>query len=75
MHEYLDTNERFEARFIEETRSFEVQGVDLGRDWAVIGGNLQWAMFNYTSAIFAYQGQVNSTQSLHTGAVGLEVRW
>ncbi|HBJ34950.1 MAG TPA: hypothetical protein DDZ51_09355, partial [Planctomycetaceae bacterium] len=75
MHEYLDTNERFEARFIDETRSFEVQGVDLGRDWAVIGGNLQWAMFNYATAIFAYQGQVNSTQSLHTGAAGLEVRW
>ena len=75
MHEYLDTNERFEAKFIGETRSFEVQGVDLGQDWAVIGGNLQWALFNYTTAIFAYQGQVNSTQSLHTGALGLEVRW
>jgi uncharacterized protein with beta-barrel porin domain len=75
MHEYADTNERFEARFIDEDRFFEVQGVDHGRDWAVIGCNLQWALFQHSTALFAYQGQANTYQALHAGALGIEVRW
>jgi uncharacterized protein with beta-barrel porin domain len=75
MHEYLDAQQLFEARFDSAVDTFAVQGVDLGRDWAVLGGNLQWSVFRYATALLAYQGQVNERQSLHTGAAGLEFRW
>ncbi|TWU40714.1 Extracellular serine protease precursor [Novipirellula artificiosorum] len=78
MHEYTDTHENFVAAFEEPTidsTSMTVRGLDLGRDWAVVGVNLQWSFLQHATALFGYQGQVNDIQSLHTGAAGLEARW
>ncbi|TWT84352.1 Extracellular serine protease precursor [Planctomycetes bacterium CA13] len=75
MHEYLDTHETFVANFQDETESVSVRGIDLGRDWAVLGINLEWSILQHFTTVLGYQGQVNSIQSLHTGLAGLEARW
>ncbi len=75
MHEYLDTRENFVSSFAGQTERVTIGGIDLGSDWAVLGANLQWSVFRYTTLLAGYQGLVNTTQSLHTGALGLEARW
>jgi len=75
MHEHLDSRQQFVAAFESATETFAIQGVELGRNWAVLGGNLQWSLFKHATALLAYQGQVNENQALHAGAAGLEFRW
>lgn len=75
MHEHLDSRQSFDARFAAANDTFMVQGINPGRDWAVLGANLEWSVFRYATALLAYQGQVNENQALHTGAAGLEFRW
>ena len=55
--------------------SFVTRGLDFGRDWAVLGGGLDWRL-NSQLALFAnYDLQVNDRQALHLGSGGAELRW
>ncbi len=75
MHEYLDTEQVFVSRFQGETDTVAVKGINLGRDWAVMGLNLEWSILPNLTTVVGYQGQFNDRQSLHTGSGGLEARW
>ena len=75
MHEYLDTRQSLESRFAGESETVTVQGVDLGRDWAVVSVNLQWSLFRNSTLLSSYETQLNDYQAFHTGTVGLETRW
>lgn len=75
MHEYLDAEQLFTSSFQSETETVTVQGLNLGRDWAVMGLNLEWSILPNLTTLVGYQGQFNDRQALHTGSGGLEARW
>ena len=75
MHEYLDTEQVFVSSFRDEIETVSVSGMDLGRDWAVMGLNLEWSVLPNLTTVLGYQNQFNERQSLHTGSGGLEARW
>jgi uncharacterized protein with beta-barrel porin domain len=56
--------------------SFTVRGIDLGRDWAVVGSEIRIAAWRNIVHLYGnYDLVVNSRQDLHTAGGGLEYVW
>ncbi|MFK8113780.1 MAG: autotransporter domain-containing protein [Rubripirellula sp.] len=81
MHEYLDSSQDFSSHsywqelFYEQTTSVEIEGSDLGSDWAVLGAGLQCRLNDRLSLIGAYRTQFSSVQSFHAGSGGVQIQW
>lgn len=75
IHEFLDTNQVINSNFSGTSGAFAIRGINLGRDWALLGSgvNLQ---FDPTTRLFAnYDVQINDQQTLHVGSGGIELLW
>ncbi len=75
VHEFLDTNQAFTASLPGVGGGFAVQGVDLGRDWALLGTGLNLQMGASTRLFGGYDLQVNDYQAMHIGSGGVEYVW
>jgi outer membrane autotransporter protein len=75
-HEFLDTNTLVNASFSGVSGSaFTVDGLDLGRDWALTGVGLKWQMNYCWSTYGAYDVQFNEQQVFHLGSGGVQYVW
>jgi len=76
LHEYLDSQASVNSVFAPVGGgSFAVQGVNLGRDWAILGGGLRWQLAGGWNIYGNYDTQVNTRQVFHVGSCGLEFVW
>jgi outer membrane autotransporter protein len=76
LHEFLDTNQVVSAGLADVGGAgFAVRGVDLGRDWASVGGALHLQANASTRWFASYDVQFNEHQTFHIGAGGVEVVW
>jgi outer membrane autotransporter protein len=78
MHEYLDSNTSVSAQFSPTpigSSAFSIQGLDFGRDWAVLGANLTWEMHDCWSMFVNYDIQTNDRETIHVGTGGLAHMW
>lgn len=76
LHEFLETTSVVNSFFAPiGGGSFAVQGLNLGRDWALLGGGLRWDRPNGWSLFGNYDAQVNSQQVFHVGSGGVSYEW
>ncbi len=52
-----------------------VHGVDLGRDWALVGTGLNLPLASSANLFVAYDAQFNAYQAFHVGSGGVELAW
>ena len=55
--------------------SFVTQGLNYGRDWAVLGGGLNWRLTDRLNLFAGYDLQLNAVQASHLGSGGLQYVW
>jgi uncharacterized protein with beta-barrel porin domain len=76
LHEYLDTETSLNSVFAGTGgASFGTRGLNLGRDWAVLGCGLNWLASDRLSLYASYDLQLNAVQTLHLGSGGLQYVW
>jgi autotransporter-associated beta strand protein len=76
LHEFLETASIVNSYFAPiGGGSFAVQGLNLGRDWALVGGGLRWESPIGCTLFANYDAQVNSQQVFHVGSAGLQFDW
>jgi fibronectin-binding autotransporter adhesin len=76
VHEYLDTNNSITQTMTPIGGTpFITQGLDVGRDWALLGGNFTWEMLNGWSMFVNYDMQTNALTTYHVGSGGIGYRW
>ena len=55
--------------------SFAIQWLNLGRDWAIVGGGLRYELAGGWQLYGNYDAQVNTQQVFHVGSGGLQYAW
>ena len=76
LHEFLDTDAVVNSFFAPiGGGSFAIQGLNLGRDWAVLGGGLRYELPSGWQLYANYDAQVNSQQVFHVGSGGVQYAW
>lgn len=76
LHEFLPTTSVVDAFFAPTNGgSYAVQGLGLGRDWAILGCGLQRDLPGGWSLYTNYDAQVNHRQVFHIGSMGLQFTW
>ncbi|MBS0209322.1 MAG: autotransporter domain-containing protein [Planctomycetes bacterium] len=72
LHEYNAPVTTLNAVFAGSTGvNFATQGLNFGRNWAILGGGFGWDINPRTRAFVNYDLQVNSLQTFHVGSGGL----
>lgn len=77
-HEFLDTITQLPSVFVDDNPApiaLQSQSVSLGRDWALVGYELEWAIFRYGQLTAGYQGQFNSRSAFNSFLAGVERVW
>ena len=77
-HEYLDSNTSVSEQFSPTptgSNAFSIQGLDFGRDWAVLGCNVTWEMHDCWSMYVNYDIQTNERETVHVLTGGLAHMW
>jgi autotransporter-associated beta strand protein len=76
LHEFLATDVVVNSFFAPIGGSgFAVQGLDLGRDWAIVGGGLRYELPAGWQLYANYDAQVNTQQVFHVGSGGAQYAW
>jgi outer membrane autotransporter protein len=76
VHELLSTSSIVNAHFgAVGGGAFAVQGLSLGRDWALVGGGLNWQLSGGWSLWGNYDAMVNARQVFHVGSGGVQFVW
>lgn len=76
LHEFLDTDAVVNSFFAPiGGGSFAIQGLNLGRDWAIVGGGLRYELASGWNLYANYDAQVNSQQVFHVGSGGMAYAW
>jgi uncharacterized protein with beta-barrel porin domain len=76
LHEFLNTNAVVNSFFAPiGGGSFAIQGLNLGRDWAIVGGGLRYELASGWQIYGNYDAQVNTQQVFHVGSGGLQYAW
>jgi len=76
MHEFLDTSSLVNARFASiGGTGFTANGLDLGRDWVVVGGGFSLQPNNRWEFRADYDTMANEHQVLHIGSGMLSYAW
>jgi autotransporter-associated beta strand protein len=55
--------------------TFAIEGLSLGRDWALLGAGFDWQVWPRFNFFANYNWQVNGYQSFGVGSGGAEFRW
>ncbi len=76
LHEFLDTDVAVNSSFAPISGgSFAVEGLNLGRDWAIVGGGLRCDLASGWSLYGNYDAQVNNRHVFHVGSGGIQYAW
>jgi outer membrane autotransporter protein len=76
MHEFLDTDAALLARFgTAGAPAMSIRGLNLGRDWAVLGYGVESKRNRFLSLFAGYDIQLNDRQTFHVGSGGAQLRW
>jgi uncharacterized protein with beta-barrel porin domain len=76
MHENLGANTTIAATFVGVGgAAFGAEGVNLGRDWAVLGVGFSWAPSENTSLAANYDALLNENTSFHLASGSFQYRW
>jgi outer membrane autotransporter protein len=76
MHEFLTPTSTLNAVFAPVGgASFAAQGLDFGRDWALLGAGAQYVMNQNVSLFANYDLQLNTVQAWHAGSGGVQLTW
>ena len=76
LHEFLQTDAVVNSFFAPiGGGSFAIQGLNLGHDWAILGGGFRCALNGGWSLYANYAAQVNARQVFHVGSGGLQLVW
>lgn len=76
LHEFLQTDTTLNAYFAPiGGGSFAVDGLNLGRDWALVGGGLNCPLGRGWSFSTSYNAQANARQVFHAGSGGVQLNW
>jgi outer membrane autotransporter protein len=77
LHEFLETNSGFDTYFSEVggSTSFAVNGLGMGRDWAVLGGGLNCDLTCQWSTYANYDLMLNEQSTFHIGSGGVQYAW
>jgi outer membrane autotransporter protein len=76
LHEFLDTDSVVNSFFAPiGGGSFAIQGLNLGRDWAILGGGVRYDLASGWQLYGNYDAQVNTRQVFHVGSGGLQYAW
>ncbi|HTN76169.1 MAG TPA: autotransporter domain-containing protein, partial [Pirellulaceae bacterium] len=76
LHEFLETNTLINNRFgALGGGSFAVQGLDMGRDWALLGTGLGWHLTEQLTLTGNYDAQANANQVFHVGSANVQYVW
>jgi T5SS/PEP-CTERM-associated repeat protein len=54
---------------------FVLSGLDLGRDWVVLGPGCTYAIRDHVSLFANYDLQFNARQTIHVGSGGIQFQW
>lgn len=75
VHEFLDTNSPVVATMPIGGSAFVAKGLDMGRDWALVGTGLNCNLGRGWYAQANYDAQVNRYQAFHVGSGSLTKTW
>ncbi len=76
LHEYLGPETSLNSTFQGLAGGgFVTQGLNFGRDWALLGGGLTCNLTDRSSLSANYDLQVNSRQTFHVGSGAYHYRW
>ena len=76
MHEFLEPSSTLNAVFAPVGGgSFAAQGLNFGRDWAVLGGGTQYVLNQNVSLFANYDLQFNVRQAWNAGSGGVQFAW
>jgi outer membrane autotransporter protein len=78
LHEFLDSNTIVRATFSPVptgSSGFTAQGLDLGRDWALVGANFTWEMLGGWSMFVNGDIQTNAQTTFYVGSGGIGCQW
>src|SRR5690606_33903037 len=76
MHEFLDATSLVDARFASiGGAGFAANGLDFGRDWAILGGGLSADFSSRWQSRVDYNTQLNERQQLHIGSAMISYLW
>jgi outer membrane autotransporter protein len=76
LHEFLETDTLVTNRFGSVAgSSFAAQGLDLGRDWALLGGGMGWRVTERITLTGDYDAQINERQVFHIGSANVQYVW
>ena len=76
MHEFLDTAGVLSSRFgAAGAPAFNTRGLDLGRDWALLGAGISVSPRDNLGLYASFDLQLNARQVFHIGSGGVQVVW
>ncbi len=76
LHEFLDPTSVVNAYFGPiGGGSFAVSGLNLGRDWAILGAGLRYELAGGWNLYGNYDAQLNTQQVFHVGSGGAYYQW
>jgi outer membrane autotransporter protein len=76
MHEFLDTTSVVNAQFAGVGGAgFTANGLNLGRDWAILGTGMNFSKNDRFEVGVHYDAQFNDRQALHIGSGVIGYRW
>jgi outer membrane autotransporter protein len=76
LHEFLETNTGFNTFFSEVGGgAFAINGLGMGRDWALLGPGLNCDLSSNWSAYANYDLMLNDQTTFHIGSGGVQYTW
>jgi len=77
LHEFLETETSFSTFFSEVGggSSFEINGLGMGRDWAVLGTGVKCDLTGNWSTYADYDLMLNDQTTFHIGSGGVQYLW
>ena len=76
IHDYLEPTTVFNSTLVGVGgAAFGTQGLDFGRDSALIGGGLTWALTDRLQLAGNYDGFYNTQSAFHVGSASMQFRW
>lgn len=76
LHEFLEPESSFNSVLAGTGgASFVTSGVNYGRDWAVVGGGVNWKLNDGLTLFADYDLQINAVEAFHLGSGGMQYVW
>ena len=72
-HEFADSVASYQGT-LAGGPTFTTAGLDYGKNWALVGAGLTWQSSRFEWGV-RYQGQINQSANLHSGALEASLVW